>query len=167
MWWFSFLDTPTLRLYHTCSMIAAIVRGSALLSGGGTMKITISQAEGRAPVTVFHLHGELTADTAPAFEAQARAAIDSGTRNLLLDLTDVPFIGSFGIRSINNVLVALYEANGLHDADARRVLRTGKKALYLKLLNPNPQVMNVLESSGFDMLLEVHHDEQQAVEAFP
>lgn len=131
------------------------------------MNINVSQEQGRAPVTVFHIHGEMTADTAQAFEAQARAAIESGTRNLLLDLTDVPFIGSFGLRSINTVLVAMYEANGLADADARRVLRTGQKALYLKLLNPNPQVMSVLESSGFDMLLDVHHNLNKAVEAFP
>ena len=130
------------------------------------MEITTSQQTGQVPVTVFHIHGEMTADTAAPFEAAARAAIESGTRNLLLDLADVPFIGSFGIRSINNVLVALYEANGLMESDARRVLRTGGKAAHLKLLNPNPQVMKVLETSGFDMLLEVHYQMKDAVRAF-
>jgi anti-anti-sigma factor len=130
------------------------------------MEIRVSQEQGRAPVTVFHIIGEMTADTAGAFEAAARAAIQNGTRNLLLDLTDVPFIGSFGIRSINSVLVEMYEANGQTDADARRVLRTNSKASYLKLLNPNPQVMRVLETSGFDMLLEVQKDLKEAVASF-
>ena len=86
--------------------------------------------------------------------------------NVLLDLTDVPYIGSFGIRSINNLLVALYVANGLTEVDARSVLRTGRKAAYLKLLNPNSQVRNVLEASGMDMLLEVHHHLKDAMAAF-
>ena len=130
------------------------------------MEISVSEEAGQVPVTVFHLHGEMTADTAATFEAAATQAIDRGTRNLLLDLSEVPFIGSFGIRSINRVLVALYEANGLTETDARRVLRTGEKAAFLKLLNPNPQVMKVLETSGFDMLLEVHFTMKDAMKAF-
>ena len=130
------------------------------------MEITVSQPQGRVPVTVFHINGEMTADTAAAFDGQVARAIAGGTKNLLLDLTNVPFVGSFGIRAINNALVVLYEANGLQDADARRVLRTGGKAAYLKLLNPNPQVMRVLETSGFDMLLEIHKDSKAAVASY-
>ena len=130
------------------------------------MEITVSQENDKVPVSVFHIHGELTADTAAPFDAEAKAAIEGGTRNVLLDLTDVPYIGSFGIRSINNLLVALYEANGLTELDARSVLRTGRKAAYLKLLNPNSQVRNVLEASGMDMLLEVHHQMKDAMAAF-
>ena len=130
------------------------------------MDITISEEHGKVPVTVFHVHGELTADTAAPFEAETKAAIERGTRNVLLDLTDVPYIGSFGIRSINKLLDALYEANGLMETDARRVLRTGRKADYLKLMNPNSQVMKVLEASGLDMVLEVHRQMKDAMAAF-
>ena len=130
------------------------------------MEIAVSQQQGRVPVTVFQVKGELTADTATAFDATVAQAIRNGTRGLILDLTDVPFIGSFGIRSINRTLVALYEANGLTDDDARRVLRTGAKAPYLKLLNPNPEVVKVLEASGLDMLLEMHRDLQETVASF-
>lgn len=130
------------------------------------MKIVVSQQQGRVPVTVFHIQGEMTADTATAFDATTKQAIENGTRDLILDLTAVPFIGSFGIRSINKALVALYEANGQTDDAARQVLRTGNKAAYLKLLNPKPEVMKVLELSGLDMLLETHHDLQKTVESF-
>ena len=130
------------------------------------MEIIVSEQQGRTKVTVFQIHGEMTADTAAAFAAQAKAAIDSGTRNLLLDLTDVPFVGSFGIRSMNDLLITLYKANGLAEADARKVLRASSKAPYLKLLNPNLYVTKVLETSGFDMLLEVHTDLKRAVASF-
>ena len=130
------------------------------------MEITVSQEQGRVPVTVFHIKGEMTADTAGEFEAATARAIQSGTCSLILDLTDVPFIGSFGVRSINKTLVALYEANGLGDIDARQVLKTGNKAPYLKLLNPNPAVLKVLDTSGLIMLLEVHRDLHEAVASF-
>lgn len=130
------------------------------------MDIAVSQELGRVPVTVFHVNGEMTADTAATFETETVQAIQGGTCNLILDLTHVPFIGSFGVRAINKTLVALYEANGLADADARQVLRTGNKAPYLKLLNPNPAVMKVLDTSGLIMLLEVHRDLREAVDSF-
>jgi anti-anti-sigma factor len=130
------------------------------------MEITVSQEQGRVPVTVFHIKGEISADVAPAFEAATAQAIQNGTRDLILDLAGVPFIGSFGIRSINKALVALYEANGLTDDDARQVLRTGKKASYLKLLNPQPAVMKVLELTGLDLLLEMHKDLRETLASF-
>jgi anti-anti-sigma factor len=130
------------------------------------MEITVSQEQGRVPVTVFRIEGELTADTAAPFEAAVKAAIESGTRNLVLDLTDCGFIGSFGIRAINDALLAMYQANGLSDADVRKTLRSNTKVRYLKLMNPNPQVMKVLETSGFDMLLEVHRDLAGSVASF-
>lgn len=130
------------------------------------MEIRVSEQQGRVPVTVFHIDGEMTADSAAEFEAALGQAVENGTRDLILDLTNVKFIGSFGIRSINQALVALYEANGLTGDDARRVLRTGGKANYLKLLNPNPEVLKVLELSGLDMLLEMHRDLNETVSSF-
>jgi anti-anti-sigma factor len=130
------------------------------------MEITVSQEHGRVPVTVFHIRGELTADTAAPFQAAVKAAIESGTRNLVLDLTNCGFIGSFGIRAINDALITMYQANGMTDADVRKALRSNAKADYLKLMNPSPQVMKVLETSGFDMLLEVHRDLAGSLKSF-
>ncbi len=130
------------------------------------MEIGISEQRGRVPVTVFHVKGEMTADSAAGFDAAIAGAIANGARDLILDLTEVPFIGSFGIRSINKALVALYEANGLTEDDARGVLRTGAKAAHLKLVNPNPEVFKVLQLTGLDMLLEMHRDLSETVASF-
>jgi anti-anti-sigma factor len=139
---------------------------STLNLSGGNMEIIVSEEQGRVPVTVFHIHGELTADTSDKFTAQAAAAIAGGTRNLLLDLSDVSFVGSYGIRALSSLLSDLYKANGLTDEDARKVLRSGGKAPYLKLLKPNQYVTKVLETSGMDMLLETHTDIKRAVASF-
>jgi anti-anti-sigma regulatory factor len=86
----------------------------------------------------------------------------------VLDLTNVPYIGSFGIRAICDVLMRLHERAGDQtDEQLRQALRDGKsKSARLKLVNPNPQVMKVFENTGFDMVLEVHPTVQAAVSSF-
>ena len=131
------------------------------------MEITVSQEQGRTPVSVLHIKGEMTADTAEPFERAAREAIEGGATHLALDLTDVPYIGSFGIRSLNNVLNALHAAaDGYGEADLRKALRGGAKSPRLKLVNPNAQCLKVLETSGFDMYLESHRSVKDAVASF-
>ncbi len=131
------------------------------------MEITVTYREGRVPVTVLAPHGELTADSAAPFEAAAAAAIEHGAVHILLDLSDVPYIGSFGIRAINSVLVALHAAaDGYTEAELRQALRGAKKSPRLKLAAVNPQSMKVLETSGFDMYLEVYRTVDEAVRSF-
>jgi anti-anti-sigma factor len=131
------------------------------------MQINVSQEQGRVPVTVFQIHGEITADTAGQFTSAAQTAIDEGTRNLLLDLSDVPYIASFGIRALSDVLKMLHEAGSQSEADLRQALRDGKsRSKHLKLLKPNPQVVKVLETTGIDLLLEVYTDQRKAIASF-
>ena len=63
------------------------------------MNIVVSQEQGSVPVTVFQLEGELGAGSYEQLQDQAQEAFDEGTRNLLLDLTDVTFISSAGFRA--------------------------------------------------------------------
>lgn len=131
------------------------------------MEIQASYREGSVPITVLAPKGELTADSAAPFEAAAAAAIEDGAKHIVLDLSAVPYIGSFGIRSINNVLVALHAAtDGYDEAGLRRALRGGGKSTRLKLAALNSQSMKVLETSGFDMYLEVYPTVDAAVRSF-
>jgi anti-anti-sigma factor len=132
------------------------------------MEIGVSQEQGRVPVTVFTIRGEITADSATRFQEEANRAVAGGTRNLVLDLTNVPYIGSFGIRAICDVLMSLHEMDGEEsEAQLRQALMDGKsKSPHLKLVNPTPQVMKVFENTGFDRVLEVHGTVPAAVASF-
>jgi anti-anti-sigma factor len=131
------------------------------------MEIQTTYREGTVPVTVLAPRGELTADSATPFEAAAAAAIESGAKHMVLDLSAVPYIGSFGIRALNNVLVALHAAaDGYDESALRQTLRGGGKSSRLKLAALNSQSMKVLETSGFDMYLEVHPTVDEAVRSF-
>jgi anti-anti-sigma factor len=131
------------------------------------MEIVVTHREGDVPITVLTPHGELTADSAGPFEAAASAAIERGATHLLLDLSDVSYIGSFGIRAINNVLVTLHSAaDGYTEAELRQALRGGGKSRRLKLAALNPPSLKVLETSGFNLYLEVHPTVDDAVKSF-
>jgi hypothetical protein len=40
------------------------------------------------------------------------------------------------------------------------------KSSHLKLFRPPPTVLKVLQTSGFDMFLDIHSDLQKAVDSF-
>ena len=65
------------------------------------MEIVVTHDEGRVPVTVFQLKGDL-ANEEP-LRSQASEAYEAGTRNLILDLNDVPYITSSGLRVMHYV----------------------------------------------------------------
>jgi anti-anti-sigma factor len=132
------------------------------------MEITVSKQQGKEPVTVFHIHGEIAADSAGQLLAEAERSVGEGTRNLLLDLSSVPYIGSFGIRALSRIIIMLHQsASDQSEGELRETLRSGgPKSKHLKLLNPNRQVSKVLETTGIDLVLDSYYDQEKAIESF-
>ena len=50
--------------------------------------IHTSTAQGRVPVTIFHLQGQIDASTYEQFQNDAEQAFKTGARYLLLDLSE-------------------------------------------------------------------------------
>lgn len=132
------------------------------------MEITASQHYGRVPVTVFHLKGDLDANTYEQLEARAREAYAAGMRDLVLDLTGVAYVSTAGIRAVNNLFNLLRtETPAESDAAIRLGLQDGTfKSPHLKLLQPAPRVAEVLNMAGVDMFVEIHQDLGVAVASF-
>lgn len=127
------------------------------------MDITVSQAEGRVPVTVFKPKGHLSEET--DLREQGQAAYDAGTRNLLLDLSDVDFISSAGLRGIHYLYLLLHE--DAHEKSVKQGIVAGTyKAPHLKLANPSPAALKALRVAGYDMFLEVSKDYKTALKSF-
>jgi anti-sigma B factor antagonist len=103
-----------------------------------------------AGVLVLQLHGRLVAEEgAPLFKDHVTAALDSGSRDLLVDLSDVPYMDSGGV----GVLVAMFT-------------RTGRRGGRFKLLCPTPRTCRVLEITGLLQVFEVFDDEAVALHSF-
>ncbi len=132
------------------------------------MDIKVSQQQGRVPVTVFHVTGDLDGSTYEPLQAQIEQAAQAGARNVVLDMAEVPYMSSAGIRLLNG---AFHQLRGSlpqeSDEAMKKGLRDGTfKSPHLKLVKPTPRVMEVLRTSGLDMLFEIHPTVSAAVASF-
>ena len=125
------------------------------------MDIIVSQAQGRVPVTVLRINERVNLGNATALEETARIAFQNGMRDLVIDLTDVPSITSAGLRAIQVV-------NKLLGAEPALTQPAGEslKSRHLKLVNPSPYVLRVLQMAGFDTFLDIHDSVQDAIDSF-
>lgn len=132
------------------------------------MRIVVSRVEGRVPVTLLRVVGEIGVESAGLLRQEAQSAVESGARHVLLDLADVTFVSSAGLRAVHYVFTLLRAASpGQGDEAVHRGIASGTyHSPLLKLLKPSQHVREALRLAGFDMFLEVHTDLQAAISSF-
>ena len=136
------------------------------------MEINISQEQGNAPVTVMKVSGQLDGQSYQSLIASAQEVVKGGAKNILLDLADLTFISSAGLVSLH-VIALLTRGEALPDlehgwAALKSVSKSRESGMqkHVKLLNPRPEVVNVLEMVGFSSFFEVFSDRRKALESF-
>jgi anti-anti-sigma factor len=132
------------------------------------MEITVTQEQGRVPVTVLYVSGKTDSASADEFEKKVMEVIDAGARNLVLDLSKMPYISSAGLRVLQEVFNKLRSlAASESDKEMYRQINEGSfKSPHLKLINPTREVLEVLKMSGFDMLVPIEKDLKTAIASF-
>jgi anti-anti-sigma regulatory factor len=122
------------------------------------LEISISQAVGGPkPVTIMYLKGNIDAATVELFDMKAREIIESGAQDVLLDLSDVQFVSSAGLRSLHKLFYDLHPEDSV---EFHRIINEGVrkgtyKAPHMKLLNPSSRVMEFFEMSGVEMYITI------------
>lgn len=136
------------------------------------MEINVLQEMGKVPVTVIKVAGQLDGQTYQKLISSAQEVINGGTKNILLDLSDLTFISSAGLVSLH-VIALLLRGEAMPDlehgwAALKSVNKSRESGIqqHVKLLNPRPEIVNVLEMVGFSSFFEVHEDKQKALESF-
>lgn len=134
------------------------------------MEIKVSTENGRVPVTIMHVDGNIDSSTYEAFQAKAEQAIKNGARFMLVDLSHAPFVSSAGLRAINHIFNELRSQNpdaNLSEEDVKKGISAGTyKSPHLKLLGLSVEARTAFEMSGFDMFIETHTDMQAAIASF-
>jgi anti-anti-sigma factor len=132
------------------------------------MEISVSKEQGRVSITVLRVKGDINATTSDQLVAQAQKAFDAGARHLLVDMTEVPYMSSAGVRALNTIFNLLRgDGAGESDPEVRKGLSDGTfRSPHLKLLNPTRHVREVLSMTGLDMFLEIHSNLKEAVASF-
>ena len=136
------------------------------------MNISVSQMQGKVPVTVVKLEGQLDGQTYQDLINKARESYKAGWRDFLVDMTDLTYISSAGLVALHSVAL-LAKGEELPDTDegwsAYRSMGRSKEAgiqQHMKLLSPRPEVNSVLDMVGFSAVFKIFSDLDEAVKSF-
>lgn len=136
------------------------------------MDISVSQAHGRIPVTVLKLDGQLDGQNYQELITRAQELYKAGTRDFLLDLSELTYISSAGLVALHS-LALLVKGEELPDPEhgwsayrsMGRTSTSGTQA-HIKLLNPREEIKSVLDMVGFGNVFEIHTDLDEALKSF-
>lgn len=134
------------------------------------MEIKVSTENGRVPVTVMHVEGNIDSSTYEQFQSTARKLIEEGARYILVDLSRAPFVSSAGLRALHTLFNELRSRNrdaDLNDEQMKQGISAGTyKSPHLKLVNLSPETRTAFETSGFDMYIDTFADMKTAIASF-
>jgi anti-anti-sigma regulatory factor len=136
------------------------------------MQISFSKQEGRVPVTVMKLAGNLDASNYADVIAKAQGTYDEGARYLLIDLSEVPYVSSAGLMSLHSVALILAGFSMKSKESGRPSFRSinaqNEKTVrqHVKLLSPQIAVEQVLDVVGLKQFLDIYTDLETAVQSF-
>jgi len=133
------------------------------------MNISVSQ---NGPISIIKLDGVLDGQTYQDLIVKAQELYNAGTRDFVLDLSDLTYISSAGLVAFHSVAL-LARGELLPDIDsgwsAYRALGRSSEAgiqKHVKLLNPRVDVMSVLDMVGFGQLFEIFTNLDDALKSF-
>jgi anti-anti-sigma factor len=100
-------------------------------------------------VSVVAVTGRVDGSTAGEFEAVLTGLTDASVYNIILDMSEVDFVSSAGLRVLVNT---------------RKIVNaTGGR---LVLAGPSEQVVETLDIAGLDVLFESFDDREMAIASF-
>jgi anti-anti-sigma regulatory factor len=136
------------------------------------VNISISHHQGRVPVAVIRLEGQMDGQNFHELIAKARELFEAGSRDLLLDLGGLTYISSAGLVALHAVALLLRGDSPPDPEQGWAALRSMDRARdagrqeHVKLLNPRPEITSVLDMVGLSAFFETFTDLDQAVQSF-
>lgn len=132
-----------------------------------TLETTIDQVEGRVPITVLALDGELDASNFEGLIDTVRRLYDGGARQLLIDLADLRFMASSGLVALHSIVRIMHGEPPPDPEAGWSALHTdvGPSQTEVQLCAPQAAVERVLARTGLDRLFVVHPDRDAALAA--
>jgi anti-anti-sigma factor len=100
-------------------------------------------------ITLFVLEGRIDTQGAVDLDLALQAAVSAGKHKMVLDLAEVSYISSAGLRTLADVITTNRDAGG-----------------DLKLVALNRKVLRVLRIIGFDKFFSIYDTSEAAVADF-
>ena len=134
---------------------------------------SVEHVDGRVPITVVSLDGELDASNFESLIEEVRDLYAAGTRHLLIDLSGLTFLASSGLVALHSIVRILRGEpppdpdsgwDALHSLGLD--VEAGTSQAEVQLAAPQPAVARVLQRTGLDRLFTVHADRASGISAF-
>jgi len=135
------------------------------------MLINISKKDSRVPVTLMQLTGDLDASNYTEVIAKAQEVYEDGTRDLLIDLSKVPYVSSAGLMALHAV-VLIFSGQSMQPKTGRPTFqsinpqRDSAVREHVKLLSPQAAVEKVLDVVGLKHFFELYTELETALQSF-
>ncbi len=110
------------------------------------MEISTEEMKG---VSVIAVSGRVDSATAPDLETSLKKLVESEKTKIVLDLKNVEYMSSAGLRAMVSTLKAVKRVNG-----------------DLRLASPSPRVEEVLRLAGLTSIFSIHPNRDEAVASF-
>jgi anti-anti-sigma regulatory factor len=136
------------------------------------MNITLETVQAAVPVTVLTPQGDIDASNFNQLVSAAQKAYEAGARDILLDLSQTPFLSSSGLVALHSISLLLRGEAPLDPESGWSAIHQMEDNLsagvqqHMKLLNPQPRVQRTLERSGLTEYFAVFTDRQDALASF-
>ena len=131
------------------------------------MEISISIEQAKEPVAVMRLKGSLDASNFLEVVTKAQEIYQNPARDLIIDLSEVPFISSAGLVAIHKI--ALIYSGVPRDAEENTrpdSTHSSTARKHVKLLSPPLVVDQILETTGLKLFFKVFTDLDSALKSF-
>jgi anti-anti-sigma factor len=112
------------------------------------MEIRTSRAEQQEDVRIVEVEGRIAADTTTQLENALRALLEEGAVKIIVDLGNVNYISSAGLRVFLTTLKQVKAGNGV-----------------LILVNLVPEVAKVFKLAGFTKIFTIMDDVESALQS--
>ena len=108
------------------------------------------QVEERGDIRIVRVQmAKLTYPTLSPFFAEVRQLVEGGTRKLVIDLQAVTYVDSAAIGCLMDIYRLMQERSGA-----------------VKLSGVQPRVETMISMTGAHKLIDIHREEEEALEAF-
>ena len=104
------------------------------------------------------------------FITDAQKLYDAGTRNLVLDMSELTFIGSAGVSALHKIALVYCEEDPPTSKEDQLIPDESEDVVHcqehIKFLNPNEAIQDVLDIVGLKPFFAIFTDLDEAVASF-
>jgi anti-anti-sigma factor len=131
------------------------------------MEISVSIEQAKEPIAVMRLKGSLDASNFLEVVTKAQEIYQKPARNLLIDLSEVPYISSAGLVAIHKIALLYSGVSQEVEENTRPDFTHSSTARkHVKLLSPQPAVDQILDTAGLKLFFKVFNDLDSALKSF-